>query len=312
MNNEDYIYGDWTDSNNTVHYVRYKKIWNGHLFTEEENKKLLSGEEISFINKGEIITGHLQGCYFEGKNYLGFKSKKFIKEYDYFPVCKPEFEVSTFVRDLEHEKKIMSEYMHLYYYSQLYNKDKTKLSGYERITEKNIQEEGIDVVFVKDGKKYIVDEKAQMDYIYEEKPRPTFALELLNSKSGREGWFVNPNLKTEYYMFIWPHANEKPLSIDKIEYAQYALVEKKKLVEAVTENYCGPNVLLEYARRMVDEKMGEQVPNKNGKLQGYKFKGDFFDDRAYLFYTVNKKEEPVNLVVKRYWLEDLSIEHGLI
>ena len=311
MSNNDYVYGYWTDSTGMSNYIRYNKVWNGHLFTEEENNRLLAGGEITFINKGKEITGHLQGRSYKGHDFVGFSANCY-SEYDRFPVCKPEFIESTFVEDSDNEKRIMSEYMRLYFYDKLFNSDRTKVNDYYRTDEKKEQEEGIDVTFTIDGKKFIIDEKAQMDYIYEPNPLPTFALELLNSNSGRIGWFINHDLKTEFYMFIWPHAQKKPLDVDKIEYVYYALVNKQKLLTEVEKNYCSDKVLMAYAKKMVSDKMGEEVVKKNGEVQGYRFKGDMFDNRAYLFYSIHKPEKPVNLVVKRTWLEELAISHGMI
>ncbi len=237
MANEKYIVGDWRDSNGSIHSVRYKRAWGEHVFSIEENEKLLSGSEISFLYKGRIITGHLQYYFFNGREFFGFKSNYPENEYD----AKPEFHeisnTSSFEIDLKNENDVMAEYMRLNYYSKLLNRDRTKVIDYYRVTDEKLQKDGIDVTYTIDGRHYIVDEKAQMDYIYKPEPLPTFSLELLNSASGNIGWLVNQELRTEYYMFIWPHAEEKPLSIDRILYAYYALVNKSKLLIEIEKRY---------------------------------------------------------------------------
>ncbi len=59
-------------------------------------------------------------------------------------------------------------------------------------------------------------------------------------------------------------------------------------------------------------KMGEEVKDKAGKCIGYRYKGNGFDSQGYLYYTIKKPEKPVNLVVRRSWLEELSESHGVI
>lgn len=313
MNQEEYIWGDWTDSNGDINRVCYKKKWGNHTFTEDENKRLLSGEEISFVYKGQSVTGHLQYYFFNGKECFGFKSNYSQNEYEKFPLFRIDSRVSTFELDLERENDVMAEYMRLHYYTKLLNQDKTRVNDYHRVTEVEIQKEGIDVTYTQNGKKYIIDEKAQMDYIFCKHPLPTFALELLNGASGAIGWFVNDKLKTEYYMFIWPHADIKPLRVDGIRYAYYVLINKQRLLYEVEQRFHkSRDRLLECARRMIVEKMGEQVYNESGTCIGYRYKSDGFDDNGYLYYTLSKQERPVNLIVRRSWLEELSEEYGII
>ena len=152
-----------------------------------------------------------------------------------------------------------------------------------------------------------------MDYIFNPQPLPTFSLELLNATSGAIGWFINPDLKTEYYMFIWPHSEEKPLTLEGISYAYYALVNKTKLLLEVEKRY-GKNKdqLFEYANRIAEKKLGEKVTNDDNVCIGYRYKDDGFDDQGYIYYTLSKHEHPVNLVVRRKWLEELSEKHGII
>lgn len=314
-----YVYGDWTDSNGDVNPVRYKRMWGSHEFTDEENENLLAGKEISFPYRGRTATGHLQYYSFQGKECFGFKANYSADEYDRKPVFHQRPQVSSFASDLEKENSVMAEYMRRHYYAKLLNSDGSSVSDFQRATDTDAQKAGIDVTYTRDGKRYIVDEKAQMDYIYKDAPLPTFSLELLAGTSGAIGWFINSALKTEYYMFIWPHAgaDSRPLSVDRIEYALYALVSKKKLLAEVQKRYGkSPEQLLEYAKRMAAGGMGEEQlrSDRSGRqyLSGYRYKEDSFDDMGYLYYTVSKQERPVNLVVRRSWLEEMAEDYGEI
>ncbi len=313
MGQGDYTWGNWVDSNGDVNRMCFKKKWGEHVFTSEENEELLAGEEVSFLHKGKKITGHLQYYLFKGKEYFGFKSDYPRNEYDRYPVFHQNPRVSSFKSDLKIENDVMAEYMRIYYYDKLLNGDKSRVKDYKRITDVELQKEGVDVTYTMDGRHYIIDEKAQMDYVYKSEPLPTFSLELLNGTSGAIGWFINSELKTEYYMFIWPHADDRPLRLESISYAYYALVSKKRLLVEIEKRYNKSREgLLECAKRMITQKMGEAVKDEAGNCIGYRYKGDGFDNQGYLYYTVKKKEHPVNLVVKRSWLDALSEAHGLL
>ena len=219
----DYVNGMWKDSTGNENPVSFKGKWGEHIFTEEEIRALLNGEEICFGYKGKDIRGHIQYCSYNGKEYIGFKPD-FDEAYDKEPV----FRGSTFRLDMRKED-IMAEFMRRNYYARLRNDDGTNIT-YRRIVDQQEQRAGIDVEYARNGRTYLVDEKAQMDYIFNDTPLPTFALEIMGVK-GAEGWFVKSGLKTQYYMFIWPHAEGKPLTVDSIRYAMYAFVEKKALGE---------------------------------------------------------------------------------
>jgi len=309
---QDYVWGEWIDSNGSINPMQYKKKWGLHEFTEEEKHALLSGKEIRFQYKDKIITGHLQYYVYEGKEYFGFVPD-FSEEYVKNPVYHKGYLKSTFENDLKKEQDIMSEYMRINYYLKSFDRNDSDFVEYKRAMDMQNQKEGVDVTYIKNGRLYLIDEKAQMDYIYHEKPLPTFSLELLNGYSGAIGWFVNDNLKTKYYMFIWPHAARRPLSVENIQYAHYALVNKEKLQKEVEIRFNkNKNQLLEDAKSMVRVKMGEEVFNKAGECIGYRYKGDGFDDTGYLYYTLSKQEKPVNLVVRRKWIETVSEEFGTI
>ena len=307
-----YACGDWTDSNGNVHSVWYKTKWGGHIFSDDEQRRLLSGDEITFAHKGSFVTGHFQYCSFNGTKYFGF-TPDFSDEYDSKPVYQALPQRSRFSGDLQMENDVMAEFMRFNYYEKLFNKDGTRVSDYRRITDIEEQKNGVDVVYTQDGVRYIIDEKAQMDYIYNKEPLPTFALELLNGSSGAGGWFVNEVLKTQYYMFLWPHAERRPLTAKNIEYAYYALIDKKKLLSEVEKRFHkSPAQLLECARHMLHSRMGEAVCDRNGTCVGYRYKETGFDDCGYLYHTLSKQERPVNLVVKRSFLEPIAERYGKI
>ena len=43
LEQQEYIWGDWIDSNGDVHPVRYKSKWGEHVFTDEEKRSCALG-----------------------------------------------------------------------------------------------------------------------------------------------------------------------------------------------------------------------------------------------------------------------------
>lgn len=313
MERQDYIFGDWIDSSGSVNPVRFKKKWGEHIFSADESKMLLQGAMISFPHKTGIIHGHLQYTRTQdGTKYFGF-CPDFAKDYMAKPVYDPTAD-SRFEGDKRNEA-LMNQFMRVYYYSKLVNSDGSSVKC-EFISDELRQKRGVDVIFSKDKKKYVIDEKAQLDYIYRrEGPLRTFALELLNSSSGKIGWFINDELETKYYMFIWPHADGRLKSVDNIEYAQYALVERARLKDMIEEQYQSTERLKEYAFRLSDGALGGTTEHYNRLY----YKKTPFDDNAYLVYTKEpdgdkegKVEKPVNLVVKKNMIEKVAEEYGIL
>lgn len=319
------VRGLWRDAIGNDNIVSFKNSWREHVFSDKEVEALLEGKEITF----DSTTGHLQyRMSDDGNKYFGFCANSFYKEYEKEPIFDPNVG-SRYEIDRRNEA-IMNQFMRVYYYLRLKNEDGTNVQS-EFISDETMQRQGIDVIYFRNDRKYIIDEKAQMDYIYNKEPLPTFALELVNSSSGAIGWFVNTELETNYYMFIWPNAKsdsltveerkKKPLKIEDIRYADFALVNKETLRIEVNKKFSkSPEQLLVYAKKFaqyckelenydgnVPLKEGiESVPGKReGEIKGYKcFRDSFSEENGYLYYSKNKKERPVNLVVRRKWLED--------
>lgn len=303
------VLGLWKDAIGNDNIVSFKNSWGSHEFSDKEVEALLEGREITFNS----ITGHLQYRMLDDeKKYFGFCAKSFYKEYDRAPVFNPNVG-SRYEIDRRNEAK-MNQFMRLHYYSRLKNADGTKVQC-EFISDKARQTQGIDVIYSRNDRKYVVDEKAQIDYIYEG-PLNTFVLELLNGSSGRVGWFINDELKTEYYMFIWPHADiqytDKQLrNVNDIEYARYALVERTRLKKKIESQYPSADRLMDYAMRLLGGTL-EGAYEKNNRRY---FKKPPFDRDVYLVYTMppthgtnesGKVEQPVNLVVSKKLIEEVA------
>ena len=112
--------------------------------------------------------------------------------------------------------------------------DEGKFLSIQRMTEKEQQLQGIDVIAKTHASVAHIDEKAQLYYV--NKDIPTFAFELQFLKGGRviEGWFLNDRLKTDYYLLIWPFASVTDVkAIKKEDFTRLdaLMISKKKLRE---------------------------------------------------------------------------------
>ncbi len=311
MNQPLIINGKCQDSAGNKKDVRVKRIWGEHRFTEDEWKRLSNGEVIRFIYSKGIVEGHFQF-------YVGPTEKKI---FGFCPSFNEEYSASnsytfqpgsSFSSDIDKEHMI-NKYMKVMLYSHFTNRDGSPVK-IEYITDKKQQDEGLDVILEKDGKVYCIDEKAQLDYINNQSgPLNTFVLELQNSQSGKKGWFVNDNLKTDHYMFIWPHCDTKFRDIQDIEYVEYALVERARIEEELQNKGLSKDILVTYGNKLV---MGELEHTEEKKNRVY-YKQSPFSKDEYLVYTQaptqeksGKVEKPVNLVVRKKFLESISVKHG--
>ena len=99
----------------------------------------------------------------------------------------------------------------------------------KRIDDKKEQVSGVDAILTCERlgiKDVAVDEKCASAYW--NKKINTFSFELSFLKFGnlRQGWFVNENLKTEYYNICWLNATKKWFKCEDITWFEMALVNK--------------------------------------------------------------------------------------
>ena len=198
-------------------------------------------------------------------------------------------------------EQVLGEFMDEFFYSKLKSKDGNPIR-FKRMTDYSSQMDGIDVCIEMDDREIIIDEKASI--YFSNAMIPTFAFELDSIQEGHEnpveGWFVNDDLKTEYYMLIWPNVKckeidgkwiRKPLS--KITKYDFTIVEammiKKKDIRALLEDkgYDRPH-LLEYAKR---------IRNMNSGIET-RYDEDL-NDGLKLTFSGQLAEKPINLVINK-------------
>ena len=134
----------------------------------------------------------------------------------------------------------------------------------------------------------IVDEKASIYYI--NKDLRTFVLEISFLNRGyqiQEGWFVNDQLSTQYYLMQWIKANvADPWQVKEgnITEIECVLVSKKKLKDYFEQEGYDKTRLIQLSQQMRASQQKMLAPS--GKP--YRF-----------FFTQNLAEKPVNILLNK-------------
>jgi len=196
---------------------------------------------------------------------------------------------STFESDLVKEKKL-SLYLNKYYAKKLKN------YSFKRIEDKKRQQMGIDIILThkKNGIKYYVDEKAQLDYINESLPTFAFEISYLKNATIRKGWLFDEKKKTDFYALVTSIFTENK---DVFTHCNLTFVNRKKLIFFLTSKDISPRLLEKYAAEKTNDKAQKIIiPELNPKNEGYLYHSKF-----------NKAEQPLNLILKL----DFLVAYGL-
>lgn len=210
--------------------------------------------------------------------------------------------------DMASETQV-AEFMDTYFYQKMEKRHKDKIS-FTRIKDKDRQLQGIDVVVkTKDGT-YNVDEKTAIYYSNAMIPTFAFELESLQGEHNNvatKGWFINNELKTDYYMLIWSNVkctksvedgktiwirkNVQQITVDDFTILEIMLIHRNVLKRAVQSDLKMDDIrLLELAKR-IRAKSGNGIEKKP------------------LFAGINVQlsgqlsEKPVNLVIQKSYLK---------
>jgi hypothetical protein len=171
----------------------------------------------------------------------------------------------------------------------------TECSDVERVMDKARQVRGLDIIFTYNGRKYLCDEKAAVQYA--NKRLGTFALELtMIDRGGYEhiGWFLDGTKTNDSFLFIWVDSisGTSVKSKDDINEVEIALIRKDEIMKFLASKGWTPALLLRKANRI------RTVKNENlGSIPqyGYKFS-----------YSTQLVEKPINLLLTREVYRKLS------
>ncbi|MAZ54442.1 MAG: hypothetical protein CMP55_01375 [Flavobacteriales bacterium] len=194
-------------------------------------------------------------------------------------------------RDSKVEKEISS-FLDTYFYPKIVN-------NFNRYSSKEDQLSGKDVSFsYMRLNKLVVDEKAATHYI--NKNIRTFAFELsflLKNGNEVEGWLIDDNKETEYYLLMWINA-KSPWNLNKDDIAEInaTLVSRKKILDFLNSISYDKEKLKRANRKIrlnrIDGAIGKQ---KNSEIY-------FYSSTKYL-------ESPINILIRKRKLESLALKN---
>ena len=210
-------------------------------------------------------------------------------------------------QDMRAEQQL-GKFMDTYFYSRLKDRNGNSLN-YTRMSDKESQMNGVDVCIKLEDRKMLIDEKATM--YYSNAMIPTFAFELDSIQKGHsepvQGWFVNDELQTEYYMLIWPNVkcihqenrwirkDINNLGKDDFTIVEAMLIRKTDIRNALEEENYGKERLLEYARR-IRNLYSDKETREEEKLT----------DNVKILFSGQLAEKPINLVIRKELLKNLA------
>jgi hypothetical protein len=195
---------------------------------------------------------------------------------------------SNFKTDLQKEQKL-TVLLDTYYRKHL------KHYHFKRISDLKQQLQGIDLIFTHKSpkKEFLIDEKAQLDYI--NRDLPTFAFELSYQKNGaiKQGWLFDTHKKTDFYALVKAICSDDPNTYTS---CKITLVNRKKLISFLENREITENSL-KYFVKNAAEKQGKVIlKGLDPKAEGYLY-----------FSSQNKVEKPINIILKLEFL----IKNGL-
>jgi hypothetical protein len=181
----------------------------------------------------------------------------------------------------EHCEKIVSQFLDEHFYKLL-----PELENFERITDKQYQVKGVDVVINNKDRQVYVDEKAAVKYL----KLKTFALELsFLNRFGKlqTGWFLDKKKINDYYLFVWINelTGDKIEDITSIKEVDVALVKKEKLY-----NYLETLGWTLDKLKVKDKLIREQCNVNMGDIKKYGCK---------FSYSEQLKEKPINILLPK-------------
>lgn len=211
----------------------------------------------------------------------------------------------------ESAEKIASRFADKYFYNTFEN------ATVERVTDKARQIKGVDTILKMDGKEYFIDEKCSALW----RNLDTFILELTTKdRTGKNlcmGWFLNDNLLTTHYLFIFINKtdddNEKDnpnkhkdygkiKNVDSFKKVDLLLVSKQKIKDYLStvkwsDSYLGLVFL-------TDDNLAKK--SYNMRFLGDSKKYDKrFPDVSFSYILYNEKEnkgdpeEPINVILPK-------------
>ena len=244
----------------------------------------------------------------------------------------------SYTNAIDGEKKV-SNFLFYNFYEKFKNTH-FNIKLIKKITDKNTQIKGIDYLVTTDTKKYSIDEKAAITYpaVYntntnkiENYSLPTFAFELytgINAFNTNDGWLFNKNTITDFYSINWVYLLNTDVRmndyrnwwkhpsyiLDNVEnYLISAEQIKKSIIHFFdNEHQYNPEISLEMLSTPIKLKEffdSIEIDRLHNSRKEYKFKSE---PRVKLTQSLYRKECPINIVIKKDILSNISINKHFV
>lgn len=190
---------------------------------------------------------------------------------------------SNFSSDLKKEQNLFP------FLDAIYTK---KLNHYtfKRVSDYAEQLKGVDVVFTHKttGEDFLIDEKAQLDYVNED--LPTFAFEISYLKKGRikQGWLFDSSKKTDFYALVTSIYQDEP---EIFTSCKITFVNRSKLIAFLKKKGVSEELIMKIYDEDNLSHGKTAIAELNPKTEGYLY-----------FSKNNKAEKPVNLILRLEFL----------
>ena len=187
---------------------------------------------------------------------------------------------------------LISEFLDIHFYPKY-------VKNFERVTDRQRQCAGIDVIFEKDGHQYLCDEKNGGTRINTN--LRTFSLELsfINRAGVRQtGWLLNKANTNDSYLFIWTDKadSEKPTDVSEIHQVEVALVRKEKIKEYLRDTAgLDELTMLALNESIVNNpsSVSSSLISENGGKRKYSING------VTVCHSTQLYEQPLNVILPR-------------
>lgn len=180
----------------------------------------------------------------------------------------------------EHCEKIISSILDEYFYTE------PGITLFERVTNKQLQINGVDTLFSFNGKNYMVDEKAAIRWV----GLKTFSLELSflgKDDQIRVGWLLDKNKINDYFLFVWINElnHETIQDISSIKNIDTALVSKEKILNHLSSLGWDIDKL---------HKKTFQIRNEENP-----YMGNIRENSCKFSFSKHLKEQPINILLPK-------------
>lgn len=196
--------------------------------------------------------------------------------------------MSTFDLDLNKEH-LLGQFLDEIYAQLNYN--------FKRIDDLDLQNRGVDLILIHNGKEYYIDEKAQLDYLNHSLPTFTFELSYLKNGNWKKGWLFDKNKITDHYFLITDIFIRTENIEDGFKCCTITSINTKKLRKYLENIGLGWDFLSDLDGRIRHSEQKQNIP-----LHSLKEK-----EEGCLYYSVQKDEKPLNLKLYLKWLVKIGV-----